>query len=77
MTKNTTLYCRMTEDLKEQVEREAALRGESASVIVREALREYFEAKEKPALNERPATPPGKSRPKQSKGGSGGRFLVS
>lgn len=77
MTKNTTLYCRMTEDLKEQVEREATLRGESASVIVREALREYFEAKETPALNEQPATPPAKSRPKQSKGGSGGRFLVS
>ena len=77
MTKNTTLYCRMTEDLKEQVEREAALRGESASVIVREALREYFEAKATAALKERPATPPAKSRPKQSNGGGGGRLLVS
>lgn len=28
-------------------------------------------------VGDQPATPPGKSRPKQPKGGSGGRFLVS
>lgn len=59
MTKDTTLYCRITNDLKEQLDREARLRGESASLIVREALREYFAAKtgssETSAMQERPA----------------------
>lgn len=43
--KEQTLYCRISADMKERVEREGRLRGESASVIVREALREYFDAK--------------------------------
>jgi len=43
--KEETLYCRMSSEMKARVETEAKRRGESASVIVREALREYFEAK--------------------------------
>jgi len=46
-SKDTTLYCRVGADMKDKIEREARLRGESASVIIREALREYFEGDEK------------------------------
>jgi predicted DNA-binding protein len=56
-SKDETLYCRMTSDLKERVESAARLRGESASVIVREALREYFEAKGATKLQEATPTP--------------------
>lgn len=57
-TKEETLYCRMTADMKARVETEARLRGESSSVIVREALREYFEAKGERELRETPAAQP-------------------
>lgn len=40
--KDETLYCRLDAALKARIEAEASTRGESASVVVREALREYF-----------------------------------
>lgn len=43
--KGVTLYCRMTVELRAKVQREAESRGESASMVVREAIREYFERK--------------------------------
>ncbi|MBM3729123.1 MAG: ribbon-helix-helix protein, CopG family [Acidobacteria bacterium] len=52
--KTETLYCRLSSELKNRVEREARLRGESASVVVREALREYFDAKESTQAHEQP-----------------------
>ena len=43
MAKEEVVYCRVGAELKKQLEDEAARRGEAESVIVREALREYFE----------------------------------
>jgi len=44
--KDETLYCRMDAALKARIDTEAGRRGESASVIVREALRAYFALRE-------------------------------
>jgi hypothetical protein len=44
--KDETLYCRMTPAMKRQLDQEAERRGESASYVVREALREYFTRRE-------------------------------
>lgn len=52
--KDVTLYCRVTPDMKDRVEQAAAARGESVSVIVRDALRAYFPA-EPATLRETPA----------------------
>ena len=41
--KEEMLRCRMSSEMKARVETEAKRRGESASVIVREALREWLE----------------------------------
>jgi hypothetical protein len=45
MTKEETIYLRLTAELRRQLDAEAERRGEALSVIVREALREYFERK--------------------------------
>lgn len=45
MAKDAIIYCRVSKDLKQKVARAAAekgIGGESESVIVREALHEYF-----------------------------------
>ncbi len=57
-TKADRLFVRLPESLREQIQREAGLRGESESVVVREALREYFEHRGGGPLhlNDQPAT---------------------
>ena len=52
--KDETLYCRMTPAMKRQLDQEAERRGESASSVVREALREYFERRTPEPLLETP-----------------------
>jgi len=52
--KDETLYCRMTPAMKRQLDQEAERRGESASSVVREALREYFERRAPAPLHETP-----------------------
>lgn len=52
--KDETLYCRMTPAMKRQLDQEATRRGESASSVVREALREYFERRTPEPLRETP-----------------------
>jgi hypothetical protein len=52
--KDETLYCRMTPAMKRQLDQEAERRGESASSVVREALREYFERRAPEPLRETP-----------------------
>lgn len=52
--KDETLYCRMTPAMKQQLDQEATRRGESASSVVREALREYFERRTPEPLRETP-----------------------
>lgn len=52
--KDETLYCRMTPAMKRQLDQEATRRGESASSVVREALREYFERRTPEPLCETP-----------------------
>ena len=52
--KDETLYCRMTPAMKRQLDQEAERRGESASSVVREALREYFERRTPEPLRETP-----------------------
>lgn len=52
--KDETLYCRMTPAMKRQLDQEATRRGESASSVVREALREYFERRTPEPIRETP-----------------------
>ena len=42
--KDETLYCRLTPAMKARIETEASSRGESVSLIVREALEDYLAA---------------------------------
>jgi len=43
--KSYTLYVRISSALKARLTREAERRNEAESVVIREALREYFESK--------------------------------
>jgi predicted transcriptional regulator len=45
VNKNETMFVRVTKEMKARIASEARLRSESESVIVREALREYFDSK--------------------------------
>ncbi len=54
--KDETIYIRIGGDLRARLDRESGLRGEALSVIVREALREYFEDKPHTALRETSST---------------------
>lgn len=57
-TKDEKLFVRMPLALRQLIQQEARLRGESESVIVREALREYFKPQaEQAAFNERANSP--------------------
>ena len=44
-SKDEKLFVRLSAELRERIQAEAKARDESESVIVREALREYFERK--------------------------------
>lgn len=46
--KDKTVFVRMDAALKGRIDAEASRRGESVGVIVREALRRYFESKPDP-----------------------------
>ena len=47
MPKTDTIYCRVSPELKLRIEKESVARGgEAEAVIVREALREYFELRD-------------------------------
>lgn len=57
MSKDCELSIRMSVELKDRITAEAEKRGESAAVIVREALRQYFASRQQSvsevaALNE-------------------------
>ncbi len=47
MRKETVIYARVSAALKERLRAAAADRGEAESVIVREALNEYFERRDR------------------------------
>lgn len=47
MEKSHKIIIRCSPELKRRLLREAELRGEAEAVIVREALREYFDVKDK------------------------------
>ena len=53
LTKDEKVFVRMPQALRDQIACEARLRGEAESVIVREALREYFDRASAAELNER------------------------
>lgn len=44
MRKSVTIFARISEQLKHRLEAEAASRGEAEAVVIREALRLYFES---------------------------------
>jgi predicted DNA-binding protein len=46
VSKDETIYIRVGSELREKLDREARLRGEALSVIVRDAIREYFADKD-------------------------------
>lgn len=46
MSKDETIYIRIGSELRKQLDKEARQRGEALSVIVRQALREYFRDKD-------------------------------
>lgn len=55
MAKEETIYVRMPAEIKERLQTIADDRGETLSVIVREACREYFTGPEDP--NPKPKAP--------------------
>jgi hypothetical protein len=65
--KEVTLYVRVAREMRQALEREAAVRGESISVIAREAFREYFDRFRKKDAK------PGTLRPPTRAGGQSGR----
>lgn len=58
MSKDCTLYCRVSEDMRLRLKSEATRRGESESVIIREALRKYLQSPQDYTLNEVPINSP-------------------
>ena len=64
MKRDTELSIRIAKAMKARLAREANLRGESQSVIVRDALRQYFSDLPEEMLSETPISyKPKRSRP--------------
>lgn len=54
MSKTSTIYVRIPKALRDRIATEARLRGETASVIVRDALRAHFDPGKAQALHDAP-----------------------
>jgi hypothetical protein len=61
MAKTEKIFIRLPEEMHTQILAEATARTESASVVVREALREYFDKRKKKPVPIAPPSDPGQT----------------